>query len=100
MDARRVATLALLGWYLMVPPFIKVGERVVPESSAPLSKWYWAGSFDSVDACERNQEREIVKAQKRELAQPARQERQVGRNGFLGGSVHRERRSAPREKVK
>jgi hypothetical protein len=71
MDARRVATLALLGWYLMVPPFIKVGERVVPESSAPLSKWYWAGSFDSVDACERNQEREIVKAQKRKLAQPA-----------------------------
>jgi hypothetical protein len=70
MNLRHAAALALVGWYLMVPPFIKVGDRVVPDSSALLSKWYWAGSFDSVDACERNQEGEIVKAQKRKLAQP------------------------------
>ena len=68
---------ALAGCYLMVPP--RVGrdprdarrDRVVPDSDAPLSKWYWAGSFDSLDACQRNQEKEIVKAQKRERAQAA-----------------------------
>jgi hypothetical protein len=35
------------------------------------AKWNWAGSFDAVDACRRNQEKEIVEAQERELAQPA-----------------------------
>ena len=79
MKPRHAATLALVGWYLMAPPLIKVGpdprdarrDRVVPDSDAPLLKWNWAGSFDSIDACQRKQEKEIVKAQKLELAQPA-----------------------------
>jgi len=73
----RTAALALVGWYLMTPPFIRVGpdlrdarrDRVVPDSDAPLSKWKWSGSFDSLDACQRNQEKEIVEEQKLKLAQ-------------------------------
>jgi len=83
-DQQREANLgpaekALAACYLMVPPFPRLGwnlrdaraDGVVPDSDAPLSKWYWAGSFDSLDACWRDQEKEIVKAQNRERAQPA-----------------------------
>ena len=68
MNRLHAAALALVGWYLMMPPR---RDRVVPDSDASLSRWYWVGSFDSVAACQRKQEKEIVEAQKRELAQPA-----------------------------
>jgi hypothetical protein len=75
---RHAAALALVGWYLMVPPRDARRDRVVPDSGAPLSNWFWAGSFDSVDACQRNQEKEIAKVQKLELAQfAARRSRSV-----------------------
>ena len=78
MNIRHGAALALVGWYLMMPPFIRVGpdprdpsrDRVVPDSDAPLRKWFWSGSFDSVDACQRSQEKEIAEMQTRSLAQP------------------------------
>ena len=78
MNLRHAAALALVGWYLMTPPFISVGpnprdaslDKSVPDSEAPLSKWQWSGSFDSVDACQREQEKEIAEAQNRELALP------------------------------
>jgi hypothetical protein len=72
MNPRHAATLALVSWYLMMPPFIKVGPGPrdpsgdrVPDSDAPLGKWFWAGSFDSVDACQRSQEKEIAETQRR-----------------------------------
>src|SRR5208337_3162831 len=79
MNPRHAAALALVGWYLMLPPFIRVGpdpsdpsrDRVVPDSDAPLSKWFWSGSFDSVDACQRSQEKEIAETQRRNLLRPS-----------------------------
>jgi hypothetical protein len=73
MNLRHAAALALVGWYLMLPPFIRVGpdprepgrDIVAPDSAAPLSKWFWSGSFDSVEACERSQEKEITETQRR-----------------------------------
>jgi|SRR5208282_15502 len=73
MNLRHTAALALVGWYLLVPPFIRVRpdprdpsrDRVVPDSDAPLSRWFWSGSFDSADACQRSQEKEIAKTQRR-----------------------------------
>jgi hypothetical protein len=90
MNSRHAAALALVGWYLMVPPSIKVGhnprhagrDRVVPYSDAPILKWNWAGSFDSVEACQRDQEKEIVKAQKLEPAQPAAKRDRSVETGF------------------
>jgi len=94
-DQRREANLgpaekALAACYLMVPPFPRTGwnsrdargDGVVPDSDAPLSKWYWAGSFDSQDACWRDQEKEIVKAQRREHAQPAGKRDRSVQKGF------------------
>jgi hypothetical protein len=48
-DARR--TLALVGWYLMLPPF---DDRFLPNEHAPLSRWQIENSFDSADNCEQN----------------------------------------------
>jgi hypothetical protein len=43
-----VATLALVGWYLMMPP-----HGTPPDSSLPpLSNWRVAESFDSANDCE------------------------------------------------
>ena len=73
INLRHAAALALVGWYLMLPPFIRVApdprapgaDRVAPDSHAPLSKWFWSGSFDSVDDCERSQEKQITETQRR-----------------------------------
>jgi hypothetical protein len=42
---RHAAALALVGWYLMVPP---------TETSAPLPQWKIAATFDSGDQCTRS----------------------------------------------
>jgi hypothetical protein len=53
MKPRRAAALALVGWYLMLPP-LRRGQptgagAVGPE--APLSVWQNMGSFDSATDC-------------------------------------------------
>jgi len=52
MDFRHAAALALVGWYLMVPPFAGTGKGSYPDDRAPLSKWSMGGSFDSAEACQ------------------------------------------------
>jgi hypothetical protein len=37
MNLRHTAALALVGWYLMAPPFNIALQRI--ETGAPLSKW-------------------------------------------------------------
>jgi hypothetical protein len=72
-EPRHAAALALVGWYLMMPPFVRVvpdprnpsRDSVAPDSDVPLSKWFWSGSFDSVVACQRSQEKEIAETQRR-----------------------------------
>ena len=60
MKLHHAAALALLGWFLMVPPRIcncPPGESFAPcacrpDLSAPLNKWNRASHYDSRDACE------------------------------------------------
>src|SRR5260370_34113727 len=47
---RCAATLALMGWYLIVPPVGQPGNRV--ESNAALSVWQISGTFDTKEHCE------------------------------------------------
>jgi hypothetical protein len=54
MNLHHAAALALVGWYLMVPPrnphpFIK-GDYT--DTAAPLSKWAHLASSDSAKECE------------------------------------------------
>ncbi|MFZ0887809.1 MAG: hypothetical protein WA005_05095 [Candidatus Binataceae bacterium] len=48
MKLRHAAALALVGWYLMVPP----GEKSGLPPDAPLSQWRHIASFDSAGQCE------------------------------------------------
>lgn len=43
MKLQNAAALALVGWYLMMPPWGKV--------NAPLSEWVVYQSFDSAEIC-------------------------------------------------
>ncbi len=54
MNLSHAAALALVGWYLMVPPrnlhpFVK-GDNV--DTAAPLSEWTHLASSDSAKECE------------------------------------------------
>ena len=52
--ARHAAALALVGWYLLVPPVVRPsGGEETADPKAPLSKWVKVirGTFDSDDAC-------------------------------------------------
>jgi hypothetical protein len=60
MKLRHAATLALVGWYLLLPP-IKLG--ILPNgqtgprlgSQLPLADWDNLGSYDSARECERDE---------------------------------------------
>jgi len=47
MKPRHDAALALVGWYLILPP--ESGEK-----DAPLNKWEIVNSFDDAETCERS----------------------------------------------
>ncbi|MGD0671186.1 MAG: hypothetical protein ABSB13_03860 [Candidatus Binatus sp.] len=48
MKSRHGAALAIVAWYLMIPP-INADNRV--DAGAPLSDWRRSVSFDSADEC-------------------------------------------------
>jgi hypothetical protein len=48
MKLRHAAALALVSWYLMVPPRSEGGADV----RAPLGDWIICTSYDTADACE------------------------------------------------
>lgn len=50
MNLRHTAALALIGWYLMLPP-VNDDNKVIAD--APLWKWNQSVSFDSANECER-----------------------------------------------
>jgi hypothetical protein len=52
MKLRHAAALALVGWYLMMPPTSPPNSFTINEA-APLSKWYLIESFDSAESCKR-----------------------------------------------
>ena len=55
MKLRHVAALALVGWYLMLPPM--VGNHT--DTSAPLSSWRMTGSYDAAIDCRKELEDSI-----------------------------------------
>jgi hypothetical protein len=52
MKPRHAAELALVGWYLMVPPPVLHGNPPV-DLEAPLSKWTLFSMYDSAAECEK-----------------------------------------------
>jgi hypothetical protein len=58
MSFRHVAGLALVGWYLMLPPMGSVESRRIPStgfyvaySTQPLNIWEIEGSYDTAPEC-------------------------------------------------
>jgi hypothetical protein len=51
MNPRHAAALALVSWYLMVPP----GPNPARAYYTPLSRWKLIGNFDSDAACKKAQ---------------------------------------------
>ncbi len=52
MKRRHAAALAIVGWYLMMPPdSAKIPHSV--DSRAPLSRWMIVATFDTSEACEK-----------------------------------------------
>jgi hypothetical protein len=61
MRPRHAAALALVGWYLMVPPLVRKQNTLQEDTSQPLSKWTQFRAFDSAQDCERDRD-SILKA--------------------------------------
>jgi hypothetical protein len=51
MKFRHAAALALVGWYLMMPPRDHA-NRQYADTSAPMSQWQQLAAYDSADKCE------------------------------------------------
>ncbi len=49
MKLRHTAALALVGWYLIVPPY--AANIYSCDQNAPISKWLKFQSFESESAC-------------------------------------------------
>ena len=53
MKIHHAAALALVGWYLMMPPFVNRSNGLtVADPKAPLPQWSTFGSSDSAAECE------------------------------------------------
>jgi len=50
MKLRHAAALALVGWYLMMPPSTSSGRI---QKDAPLSRWYIFTTFETKKECEK-----------------------------------------------
>lgn len=50
MKPRHIAALALVGWYLMLPPI----QEDQPNTDAPLSEWTISASFDTAKECQQD----------------------------------------------
>lgn len=51
MHIRHTAALALVGWYLMMPPPDR-GDRKFPDESASMTEWTQLVAFDTAKECE------------------------------------------------
>jgi hypothetical protein len=56
MKPRHVAALALVAWFLMMPPPRTVGDHFETNFYAPLSKWTKLRRFDLQSQCETTRE--------------------------------------------
>ncbi len=84
MNSRHIAALALVGWYLLIPPvFSPMGQhhRSFNDLSAPLNKWDIWAKFDSRDSCEKDKEHLRTEAPRR--LEFAREHPDQGLNGNI-----------------
>jgi hypothetical protein len=51
MNLRHAAAIALVGWYLMIPPEVGQGAGRSVRYQVPLTKWDRAATLDSEAAC-------------------------------------------------
>jgi hypothetical protein len=52
MKLRHAAALALVGWYLMLPPFsLSPSRKIVADLRKPLSQWVSFGNYDTAVDC-------------------------------------------------
>jgi hypothetical protein len=53
MNLRHAAALALVGWYLLMPPVVDEGDTAKVDHSVPLSQWYRGDRvYETQSACE------------------------------------------------
>jgi hypothetical protein len=52
MTLRHTATLALVGWYLMIPNAMRIGPFRGVDPKVPISEWNRQEQFDSKEHCE------------------------------------------------
>jgi len=57
MNLRHAAALALVGWYLMVPPYH--GDESNASTAAPLSEWRRGDYGETLDGCRQRQRQRI-----------------------------------------
>jgi hypothetical protein len=60
MNLRHAAALALVGWYLITPPF--VGDPFYVDHTARLSEWKIESSYDTAEQCESARKRKSIGA--------------------------------------
>ena len=51
MNLRHAAALALVGWYLMIPPIIEKAGGYEADFNAPISRWSVNSPFDAASEC-------------------------------------------------
>jgi hypothetical protein len=53
MNSRHAAAIALVGWYLMLPPALDDPNRpkALIDVNAPISEWSAQGTFDTAQEC-------------------------------------------------
>ena len=71
MNLRHAAALALVGWYLMAPPTLSIGDtsdiksgRWRTKVSAPVREWQILESFDSASDCENMKGKLVMRGDK------------------------------------
>ena len=62
MAVRHAAALALVGWYLMIPPTPQ-DPSLLADPTPPLSVWFLKQSFDTAKECQRAQRAEDHQAE-------------------------------------
>ena len=73
MKPRHAAVLAIVGWYLMVPPM----NEITLNALAPLSRWAIADSFDSASECRQALKQKKVIADDEKKQRVAEDERRL-----------------------
>ncbi len=61
MNPRHAAALALVGWYLMMPPVSTDGGKAFVDSQTPIQQWQIRGSFGSTVDCEKARQKSQIK---------------------------------------